>query len=98
MLVRDELGQKPAEMALVQGDHVIEQLAPATAHPALDNPVLPRICGRKFGPQRLAWIVGLPELPSHSSRHDPRGETVETTGREMLLAVVARSRYWWDDG
>ena len=42
MIVRNELGQQPPEMALLQGDDVVEQLAPATAHPALRNSVLPR--------------------------------------------------------
>ena len=42
MIIRNELGQQPPEMALVQGDDVVEQLAPAAAHPALRNPVLPR--------------------------------------------------------
>ena len=31
MIIRNELGQQPPEMALVQGDDVVEQLAPATA-------------------------------------------------------------------
>ena len=42
MIIRNELGQQPPEMALLQGDDVVEQLAPATAHPALRNSVLPR--------------------------------------------------------
>ena len=41
MIVRDVLGQKPPEMALVQGDDVVKQLTPATANPALRNSVLP---------------------------------------------------------
>jgi hypothetical protein len=41
MIVRDILGQKPPEMALVQGDDVIEQVAPTTANPAFRNSVLP---------------------------------------------------------
>jgi hypothetical protein len=35
------LGQKPPEMALVQGDDVVQQLTSATANPALRNTVLP---------------------------------------------------------
>jgi hypothetical protein len=42
MIIRNELGQQPPEMALVRGDDTVEQLAPATAHPALRNSVLPR--------------------------------------------------------
>src|ERR1035438_7245936 len=41
MIIRDILGQKPPEMALVQGDDVVKQLAPATANPAFRNSVLP---------------------------------------------------------
>ena len=41
MIVRDVLGQKPPEMAFVQGDDVVKQLAPAAANPAFRNTVLP---------------------------------------------------------
>jgi hypothetical protein len=34
-------GEKPLEVALVQGDDVVEQIAPAAAYPALRNTVLP---------------------------------------------------------
>lgn len=41
MIVRDVLGQKPPEVALVQSDDVVEQLTSATANPAFRNSVLP---------------------------------------------------------
>ena len=41
MIVRDVLGQKPPEMAFVQGDDVVQQLTSAAANPAFRNTVLP---------------------------------------------------------
>ena len=32
---------QPFEMPLIQEDHVVQQVAPATSHPALRNTVLP---------------------------------------------------------
>ena len=41
MIIRRLCGKKPLEMALVQGDDVVEQIAPAAAYPAFRNTVLP---------------------------------------------------------
>ena len=41
MVIRRVCGEKPLEMALVQGDDVVEQIASAAAHPAFRNSVLP---------------------------------------------------------
>ena len=41
VIIRRVRGKKPLEMALVQGDDVVEQIAPAAAHPAFRNSVLP---------------------------------------------------------
>ena len=41
MIIREVLGQEPPEMALVQRDDMIEQIAAATAKPALGDTVLP---------------------------------------------------------
>jgi len=41
MIIRRVCGKKPLEMALVQGDDVVEQVASAAAHPAFRNSVLP---------------------------------------------------------
>ena len=43
MIIRDVLGQEPPEMALVQRDDMIEQIAAATANPALGDTVLPGV-------------------------------------------------------
>jgi hypothetical protein len=42
MVVRDELLEESLEMSLIQGDDLIEQLAPAAADPALRDSILPR--------------------------------------------------------
>ena len=42
VMIRRVRGKKLLEMALVQGDDVVEQIAPATAHPAFRHSVLPR--------------------------------------------------------
>jgi hypothetical protein len=41
IVIRRVRGEKPLEMALVQGDDVVEQIAPAAAYPAFRNTVLP---------------------------------------------------------
>src|SRR5713101_8069352 len=42
MVVGHVFSDKPTEMAFVQRDDLVEQLAPAAAHPALRDTVLPR--------------------------------------------------------
>jgi len=41
VIIRGVRGEQPLEMALVQGDDMVEQIAPAAAHPAFGHPVLP---------------------------------------------------------
>ena len=41
VIIRRVCGEKPLEVALVQGDDVVEQIAPAAAYPAFRNTVLP---------------------------------------------------------
>jgi len=41
VIIRRVRGEKTLEMTLVQGDDVVEQIAPAAAHPAFRNSVLP---------------------------------------------------------
>jgi hypothetical protein len=48
MIIRRVRGQKPLEVALVQGDDVVEQIAPAAAYPAFRSTVLPRGFGLRF--------------------------------------------------
>ena len=42
MVIPDVAGKQPFEMRLVDGDHVIQQLAPTTADKPFGNPILPR--------------------------------------------------------
>ncbi len=46
MVVRDVIREEPLEMALVQRNDLVEQLAPATADPAFRDSVLPRALDR----------------------------------------------------
>ena len=46
VIVRRVRGEKPPEMALVQADDVVEQIASAAAHPAFRNSVLPGALNR----------------------------------------------------
>src|ERR1700746_3021662 len=41
VIIRRVCGEKPLEVALVQGDDVVEQIAPAAAYPEFRNTVLP---------------------------------------------------------
>jgi hypothetical protein len=42
VIVKQVRRHQPFEMALIQDDHVIQQVASATSHPALSHTVLPR--------------------------------------------------------
>jgi hypothetical protein len=52
---------QPFEMLLIQDDHVVQQVASATSHPALRNPVLPRTAKG-----RASWLAS--HVP-HSRKH-----------------------------
>jgi hypothetical protein len=43
LVIVEQVGRhQPFEMPLIQDDHVVQQIAPATSHPTLSNSVLPR--------------------------------------------------------
>ena len=42
VVIPDVLRHEAFQMAFVQNDHMIQQIAPAASHPALGNSVLPR--------------------------------------------------------
>ena len=42
-------GHQPFEMLLIQDDHVIQQVASTTSHPAFRNTVLPRTAKGRAG-------------------------------------------------
>src|ERR1035441_4538358 len=52
VVIRDVLSQQPSQVPLIENDHVIEQVPPHTANPALSNAVLPRTA--ECGANRLA--------------------------------------------
>src|ERR1035437_7407017 len=52
VVVTDVLIQQPSQMFLIQHDHMIQEIATYTAHPALGNSVLPRTA--ECGANRLA--------------------------------------------
>src|SRR6266481_8081227 len=52
MVVKQVRRHQPFEMALIQDDHVIQQVALATSHPALRNTVLPRTAKG-----RASWLA-----------------------------------------
>src|SRR6267378_4345227 len=52
---------QPFEMALIQDNHVVQQVASATSHPALSNTVLPRTAKG-----RANWLA--PHVP-HCRNH-----------------------------
>jgi hypothetical protein len=58
VIVGDELGQKPPEMSLVQGEDVVQQLPSASAHPAFCDPVLPRTLERSLDSSDVHRLYG----------------------------------------
>jgi hypothetical protein len=46
MIIRRVRGKKPLQMARVQGDDVVEQIAAAAPHPTLGHSILPRTRNR----------------------------------------------------
>jgi len=68
VIVRDVLGQKAPEMALVQGNDVVKQLTSATANPAFRNSVLPgvstEVCRQVMFMDRIAAGTSKPYFAS----------------------------------
>src|SRR6202011_3666252 len=59
LVIVEQVGRhQPFEMPLIQDDHVVQQVASATSHPALSNTVLPRTAKG-----RASWLAA----------HVPRG-------------------------
>src|ERR1035437_6597822 len=46
VIVGNVLGEESLQMALIQGDHVVEQVAAATSDPTLGDPILPGTSNR----------------------------------------------------
>jgi hypothetical protein len=61
MVVEHVRRHEPFEMPLIQDDHVVQQVAPATSHPALRNTVLPRTAKG-----RASWFAShVPQSRKH---------------------------------
>ena len=62
LVIIEQVGRhQPFEMPLIQNDHVVQQVASATSHPALRNTVLPRTAKG-----RASWLAS--HVP-HSQNH-----------------------------
>ena len=62
LVIIEQVGRhQPFEMPLIQDDHVVQQVAAATSHPALRNTVLPRTAKG-----RASWLAS--HVP-HSRKH-----------------------------
>ncbi len=62
LMIVEQVGRhQPFEMPLIQDDHVVQQVASATSHPALRNTVLPRTAKG-----RASWLAS--HVP-HSRKH-----------------------------
>jgi len=55
VIVEQVRGHQPFEMPLIQDNHVLQQVASATSHPAFSNTVLPRTAKG-----RASWLPRLP--------------------------------------
>ena len=54
MIIRRVHGKKPLQMARVQSDDVVEQIAAAAPHPTLGHSILPRTPNRGLHPV-ICW-------------------------------------------
>ena len=52
VVVGDEFGKQPLQLAFVEHDHVVEQIAPHGFNPSLGDPVLPRAVWRDLVPRQ----------------------------------------------
>ena len=52
MVIEQVRSHQPFEMPLIQDDHVVKQIVPATSHPAFSDTVLPRTAKG-----RASWLA-----------------------------------------
>src|SRR6476660_3598256 len=68
LVIIEQVGRhQPFEMPLIQDDHVVQQVASATSHPALRNTVLPRTAKG-----RASWLASHRESDLGSTAHSRR--------------------------
>ena len=77
--------QQPSQVPLIERDHMIQQVAPHTAHPTLGHPILPRTA--ESGADRLAAH----SLPRRSDIDTQLGIAVE---EQEALRLLASSQVW----
>jgi hypothetical protein len=94
VIIGNVLGEESLQMPLIQGDHVVEQVAAAA--PNARRPHFARDSELRYGPVSCSASASTLALPSHTSRHGRVGEIWARNRREKLLATAARSRRWWD--
>ena len=80
MVIEQVRRHQSFEMPLIEDDHVVQQVASATSHPALSNTVLPRTAKG-----RASWLA------SHVSQpKPPRRQTLRRGRRARICATVGR--------
>src|SRR6266851_3724723 len=65
VVIAHVLSHQPLQMSLIQDDHVIQQISPATSNPTLSNTVLPRAAKCSAG-----WLA--PHVPHHRNYIDSK--------------------------
>ena len=93
LMVIERVGShQPFEMPLIQDDHVVKEIASATAHPAFSNTVLPRTAKG-----RASWLA--PDVPhcrtTSALRLGRIARICAAACRPMLLAVAVQAIEHW---
>ena len=96
MIIRRVHGKKPLQMARVQSDDVVEQIAAAAPHPTLGHSILPRTPNRGLHARDLQGAKGSRVLPGHISGRDRKAGILGPIRKGRLLLAVGRSNWWWD--
>ena len=96
VVVEQVSGHQPFEMPLIQDDHVVKQVAPATPNPALSHPILPRTTKGSAG---WAGFRSLVQPERHRLQTLSLGRIAKigaAVGRPMLLAIAVQPKAHWD--
>src|SRR6516225_4973274 len=81
LMVVEQVGRHQSfEMPLIDDDHVVQQVAPATSHPTLSNTVLPRT-----GKSRASWLAS---HVSHGRNHIGAKLCVAVEKQESVRLLV----------
>ena len=74
-------------MALVEGDDMVQEIAPTTFDPTLCNPILPRTPERGSDRRWSSTALSL-EPPNHIWRRDQKSETWESIRTEGFTQLL----------